>query len=240
MRVFFALLFLSFFLVDCAREDVIEKKTEAFDEIPPGIIEAKPCNTLYQGIIEMYPEHKHNSEKYANLFQPGTEKRIVLTKESEVYITFIAEGAGWANTFGYYTYDVNNPPGSSQDIEKIVLFPNVSADLLTQGSTLKLGDGTFPAGTVIGFFLIARGYENGLVHYTKSTVYTDTQLNKEGFQQHVLFKEGECGDIVLGFEDRVLSLEDCDFDYNDLIMTVADNVNELETTSFDLSSLAVL
>ena len=240
MRGFFVLLFLSFFLVDCTREDLDEKKTEAFEEIPPGIIEAKPCSTLYQGIIEMYPEHKHNNEVYAHLFEPGTEKRIVLTKESEVYVTFISEGAGWSNTFGYYTYDKNNPPGSVQDIEKIVLFPNVSADLLTQGATLRIGDGAFPAGTVIGFFLIARGYENGLVHYTKSTVYTDTQLNKEGFQQHVLFKEGDCGDIVLAFEDRVLSLEDCDFDYNDLIMTVADNVNELETTSFDLSSLSVL
>ena len=73
------MLFLSFFLVDCTREDLDEKKTEAFEEIPPGIIEAKPCSTLYQGIIEMYPEHKHNNEVYAHLFEPGTEKRIVLT-----------------------------------------------------------------------------------------------------------------------------------------------------------------
>ncbi len=235
----FATLFCLFF-IGCADDFSEKDNTEAFEELPPEIIASKPCNTLYQGIMAMYPEHKRNNESHSELFDPATEKRIVLTRETEVYASFISEGAGWANTFGYYTYNVNSPPGSSADVKKYVLFPNVSDDILEQGDMLQLGEGKFPAGTVIGFFLIARGYENGLVHYNKPTSYTDPHLNKNAYQQHILFKEGECGDIVLGFEDRALDHEDCDFDYNDIIMTVADNRDQLETVSFDLSAVKQL
>jgi hypothetical protein len=235
------LLCLSVFLFDCSgNEEAEEKKTEPFEELPPDIIASKPCSTLYQGIMQMYPEHKRNHETYTVLFEPTTLKQIVLKTDSEVYATFISEGAGWSNTFGYYTYDRNNPPGSPKDITKHVLFPNVTDAVLNSGDMLKLGNGKFKAGTVIGFFLIPRGYENGLVHYTKTTHYTDLQFNKNGYQQHILFKEGECGDIVLAFEDRALDLQDCDFDYNDIIMTVADNKDQLETVAFDLTNLVVL
>ncbi len=240
MRAIALAIMFCFFFAGCSEEFSEEDKTEAFEELPPEIIPSKPCSTLYQGIMDMYPEHKRNNEVYAELFNPATEKRIVLTRESEVYASFISEGAGWANTFGYYTYNVDNPPGSAADIKKHVLFPNVSDEILQQGDMLQLGEGTFPAGTVIGFFLIARGYEDGLVHYGKPTLYTDVNLNKNSYQQHILFKEGECGDIVLGFEDRTLDLADCDFDYNDIIMTVADNREQLETVSFDLSAVKQL
>lgn len=236
----FALLFCLLFAAGCQEDVSDENKTEAFEELPPDIIASKPCSTLYQGIMAMYPENKRNNEVHSELFDPATEKRIVLTRETEVYTAFISEGAGWANTFGYYTYNVNSPPGSPDDIKKHVVFPNVSDQVLNQGDMLQLGDGPFPAGTVIGFFLIARGYENGLVHYGKPTSYTDVHLNKNGYQQHILFKEGECGDIVLGFEDRTLDHQDCDFDYNDIIMTVADNAEQLETVSFDLSGVKQL
>jgi hypothetical protein len=236
-----ALLLLSLVFSYCSEKDEVEeKKTEAFEEIPQGIIESKPCSTLYQGIMEMYPEHKRNNEVYAQLFTVDAEKRIVLTKDSEVYVTFISEGAGWSNTLGYYTYDASNPPGSTGDFQKVVLFPNINNEVLNQGDMLQLGDGKFKAGTAIGFFLITRGYENGLVYYDKTTHYTDINLNKNSFQQHILFKEGACGDIVLAFEDRLLDMTDCDFDYNDIIMTVADNKENLQTTAFDVSKLVIL
>lgn len=234
------LLLFSVFLVMCGTEEKEEKKTEQFEELPDEIIASKPCSTLYKGIMDMFPESKKNNEVYAPLFSGSSERRIVLTKESEVYVTYISEGAGWANTFGYYTYNEKSPPGSSKDIEKIVVFPHIAEGVLSQGAMLKIGDGTFPAGTVIGFFLITRGWEDGIVNYTKLTHYTDVNLNKNNYQQHILFKEGECGDIVLAFEDRALDLTDCDFDYNDVILTVADNKDQLETTSFKLANLVML
>jgi hypothetical protein len=234
------LLLLALFFFECGQDDENEKTTEPFEEVPDGIVASKPCSTLYQGIMEMFMEHKRNHEKYTDLFAGGAEKRIVLTKDSEVYVSFISEGAGWANTFGYYTYNENNPPGSPSDIEKIVVFPHISQDVLEQGDMLQLGDGPFPAGTVVGFFLIMRGWQNGVVDYRKGTHYTDMNLNHNGYQQHILFKEGECSDIVLAFEDRTLDFEDCDFDYNDVILTVADNKEQLETTSFKLANLVNL
>jgi hypothetical protein len=240
MKAYALLLLLSlFFLIQC-RDDEDEKTTEAFEEVPEAIIPSKPCSTLYKGIMDMFGEHKRNDEKYQSLFSASAERRIVLTKESEVYVSFISEGAGWENTFGYYIYNQNDPPGSSKDIDKIVVFPHVSDQVLTQGDMLKLGEGKFPAGTVIGFFLIMRGWESGVVNYTKGTHYTDLNLNKNSYQQHILFKEGDCGDIVLAFEDRTLDFADCDFDYNDVILTVADNPNQLETTSFALENVIML
>jgi hypothetical protein len=235
--IVFALLFL--ILYSCSEEEQ-EKTTEAFEEIPAGIVESKPCSTLYKGIMDMWMEHKHNNEIHQVLFTAEAEKKIVLTRDSEVYVTFISEGAGWANTFGWYSYKTGKTPGGPSDINKHVLFPHVSNEVLKQGDMLRVGDGPFEAGTVIGFFLISRGWEDGIVDYTKRTIYTNTGWNRNDYQQHVLFKEGECGDIVLGFEDRFLDMQDCDFDYNDIIMTIADNSEQLETTSFDLSKLVVM
>lgn len=229
----------SLFMFQCGDESE-EKKREAFEEVPDRIIESKPCNTLYQGIMQMFMENKRNHEKYDNLFQATAQKRIVLTRNSPVYVTFISEGAGWSNSFGYYTYNEDSPPGSSKDIEKKVVFPHISDAVLKQGDMLQLGDGEFPKGTVIGFFMIARGWENGFVNYTKSTHYTDANLNHNAYQQHILFKEGACSDIVLAFEDRTLDLPDCDFDYNDIILTIADNKDQLQNTSFDEKNLVVL
>lgn len=240
MKLKLLLVLLSLVFSFCSEKEEEEKKTEPFEELPPDIIASKPCTTLYQGIMEMYPEHKRNNEVYSQLFAANAEKRIILTKDSEVFITFISEGAGWSNTLGYYAYNLNDPPGSPSDTDKKVLFPNINDEVLNTGDMLQIGDGEWPAGSVIGFFLIPRGYENGLVHYTKTSLYTDINLNKNSYQQHILFKEGECGDIVLAFEDRLQDLADCDFDYNDIIMTVADNKEQLETTSFDLTNLVVL
>jgi len=240
MKALALLLLLSLFSFSCSDDEKEEKKSEPFEELPPGIVESKPCSTLYKGIMDMFREHNNNSEAYAQLFSTTVERKILITRESEVFVSFISEGAGWANTFGWYSYNVNNPPGSAKDIEKHVMFPHVSDEILTQGDMLKVGDGTFKAGTVIGFFLISRGWENGVVNYTKQTLYTDPQLNKNQYQQHVLFKEGDCGDIVLGFEDRNLDMEDCDFDYNDIIMTISDNNQQLETVNFDLTKIVVL
>ncbi|HYF69574.1 MAG TPA: DUF4114 domain-containing protein [Ohtaekwangia sp.] len=232
-------LLLALFFIGCS-EDPDEKTTEEFDELPAGIVESKPCSTLYKGIMDMLVEHENNSDLYTNLFSNEAEKKILITRSSDVYVSFISEGAGWANTFGWYSYNQDNPPGSPKDIEKHVLFPHVSNEVLKQGDMLKVGDAPFEAGTVIGFFLISRGWENGVVNYTKETLYTNSGWNDNNYQQHVLFKEGDCGDIVLGFEDRLLDMTDCDFDYNDIIMTIADNNQQLETTAFDLNNVIVM
>jgi hypothetical protein len=242
MRASAFLLLLAIILFQCRNEEeeMEEKTSEAFDEVPAAIIPSKPCTTLYQGIMEMFMESRRNNDLHNILFASGAEKNIVLTQESEVYITFISEGAGWANALGYYTYNISDPPDADSELEKIILFPHVSDQVLNQGDMLQIGQGKFPAGTVIGFCLITRGWENGSVNYARPTIYTDINLNRNNYQQHVLFKEGECGDIVLGLEDRFQDQQDCDFDYNDVIFTIADNKNSLETVNFDLDAMVIL
>jgi Domain of unknown function (DUF4114) len=213
--------------------------------LPPVIIPTKPCATLYDKIISMFPESTNNMITNPDLFAVTANKRILLTQESEVYITYVSEGAGWKNSFGYYTYDVNNPPTSAEALTKTILFPNVSGvgegGALNTGDMVQVGTGKFKAGTVVGFYLIAQGWANGLVTDGRYTLYTDQNLNINDHQQHLLFKEKTCGDIVMTFEDidqdDHLSYQDNDF--NDIIFTISDNKNQKVTTSFDMTNLVI-
>ena len=55
------------------------------------------------------------------------ETNIIITEETEVFITYIHECAGFRNVLGYYTYDVNNPPTTAPTDEEVtIIFPNIS------------------------------------------------------------------------------------------------------------------
>lgn len=171
------------------------------------------------------------------------QKKILITRETEVYVTFISEGAYYQNSFGWYEYDNSAEPPSQSNLNKRMLFPNVSQPPLKTGDKLQLGSHKFAPGTVIGFFLIIEGWQNGVVKYDAKTHFTDTYLNENGAQQHTLFREKECGDIVLTFEDLPLSDTSnplYDKDYEDIIFTVSDNSGNLQTTSFDTEHMIVL
>lgn len=104
------------------------------------------------------------------------------------------------------------------------------------GDMVQLGSEKFPAGTVIGFFLVLRGWDNGTVNMSNQKLYTDFKFNPNGQQQHILYKEKDCGDIVLAFEDKVIG-ENSDDDFNDILFTITDNRDNLEVTSFDLRNI---
>ena len=89
---------------------------------------------------------------------------------------------------------------------------------------------------MIGFFLVFQGWDHGSINYDKPIEYTNYNLNTGGHQQHIFFKQKDCGDYVLAFEDQPLD-DNADFDFNDMIFTVSDNQNENETTSFELEGL---
>jgi hypothetical protein len=213
------------------------------DGLPPVIIPTKPCPTLYTNIMDMFPEDVNNMTTNPNLFSNSANKRILLTKETEIYVTFISEGAGWKNSFGYYTYDVNNPPTSVSSLQKAILFPNVSGvgegGGLNTGDMVQVGTGKFKAGTVVGFYLISEGWNNGLITDGRYILYTDQNLNINGHQQHMLFKEKTCGDIVMTFEDidqdDHISFQDNDF--NDIIFTISDNKEQKINTAIDITKM---
>ncbi len=220
-------------LVSC-RENIVLLK-----EIPDKIIATKPCSTLYSRILDLFPESK-NVLLQPKLFADTLQKNITITKESEVYLTFISESTGFSNTLGWYSYNRSAVPQNSRDFEWHILFPNVSSHILRAGDRLKLRDQKFEKGTVIGFFLIFKGWQNGAIDYTKLTHFTNILLNKDQLQQHILFEEKVCGDMVLTFEDIPMNQFDCDHDFNDIIFTISDNNANLVNSSFEQSNLIKL
>jgi hypothetical protein len=214
---------------------------ERFREVPPvptDIFKIDLCPTLLANATALFPESKNNQEKYTQLFADGAQKRIVLTKDANVYVSFVTEGASIGNVLGYYIYNSASTPGSSEDISKELVFPNIDKAYLAAGDSRQLGTAQLKAGTVIGFFLIVGGYRNGGVYFKKPTFYTDAGWNQDDARQHVLYQDQECGSIVIGFEDKISDTGDRDF--NDIIFTVSDNVNDQETTSFDVQNVVAL
>jgi len=204
------------------------------DQVPDDIIQTVPCPTLYSRILELFPEHSRHSRDV--LFSDTIQKQVVLKKESQVFVTYISEGAGYRNTFGWYAYNKSSPPSSASQLQLNVLFPDVSNTVLHSGDRLLLQDQSFAAGTVIGFFLIVGGWqEDGTIDWTKQTIYTDYQFNPSQAQLHILFEEKTCGDIVLAFEDMGTTGEPqgSDNDFNDILFTVSDNNSDLVNTAFE-------
>ena len=230
-RILFVLLLLSFACDD-------EEKFQEVAPVPGDVFHVDLCPTLVGNVTTLFPESQNNQEKYDQLFSDGTQQRIVLTKDTDVYVSFVAEAANIGNVLGYYTYNASATPGSPEDINKELIFPNVDNAYLSPGDTRKLGTTQLKAGTVIGFFLIVGGYRNDGVYFKRPTSYTDHQWNTDGARQHVLYRESECGAIVVGFEDKNSSTADKDF--NDIIFTVSDNTNDQANTSFDIQNVVTL
>jgi hypothetical protein len=191
--------------------------------------QTEPCVTLWDRIVELLPEQKtiHNSGHPSHdLSMSGLPGTVRLTGDGPVYITFIHNGAGWNNSFGYYTYQEGNAPSTPDEIEKIIIYPFVNRDsngkLRQQGERVRLGadNKIFPAGTVIGFYVVTQGWDNPGNQMVAGlyTVYSTPAFNPEGIRKHVLFLEESCLNIVLGFEDR---LTGSDEDFNDIIFTIS-------------------
>ena len=219
------------------------KDEEVFVEITPipeDIFNVELCPTLVGNALSLFPESRNNMETHTQLFTGDTQQRIVLTKDTDVFVTFVTEAATIGNVLGYYIYNQNNVPGSPEDIDKQLIFPNVDKSYLNPGDTRRLGSTQLKAGTVIGFFLIVGGYRNDGVYFKRPTSYTDQSWNAEQAKQHVMYQESECSAIIIGFEDKNSATADKDF--NDIIFTVSDNVDvpRKPTTSFDLQNVVTL
>lgn len=220
----------------------IKDTDETISELPKELIRTKLDSTIYSDILKLFPNSINATNRYPLLFSDTIEKRIVLTEETEIFITYVAENANFRNTLGWYSYTPGKEPTSIKDINIHLLFPNISGKgeggELNQGDMMQLGNVKFPKGTAIGFFLIVNGWQNGLINYKAQTHYTDYFLNPGGYQQHILFKLKDSKHIILGFED--LEYEGSDKDYNDILLIVSDNKDNLETIFFELDNLAKL
>jgi hypothetical protein len=179
---------------------------------------------------EKYPVPSYNPQYITT----QTQTNIELVQESDVWVTFVSEGAGYMNVLGYYTYNTSNPSTTMPINSEIkIIFPNVSAQGsgggLIAGDRVKLG--TFPAGTGIGWVLLANAWKGGTtgVGTPNWKLFSNPLFNPEAAAalkyHNVLLYDNSTSRIVLGFEDIRRDNTSCDNDFNDAIFYITASTN---------------
>jgi len=198
-----------------------------YDEIgvPDCIEPYELCDALAAHIDMALPERVNALENHPEYFL-NENLEIELDEDAELSVVFISEGAGFKNSFGYYHYPTNNPPQSAEDLEPSmhIIFANASEEF--SGGNLHAGDmvnipNEFPAGTTVGFFMLANAWDNGVITEGLYQHYTRKEFNYHGLQQHLLMNDSACGSVIIGIEDILSDRGDKDF--NDLVFEVLIN-----------------
>lgn len=182
--------------------------------------------TLFKFIDSILPAGQDVTKTNPGLLSSNSD--LSMTEKSEVFITFVAEGASQLNTLAFYSYPTSNPPRKSADLQNITyMFPNASLEGWAGGG-LKPGDkikiGTFEKGMSIGFVLIEKGWDSasGKVNPVGNHFCSNEILNPEtdpNLKKHtVLVKYPKENKIFIGFEDMMRSEPSCDHDFNDIII----------------------
>ncbi len=186
-------------------------------------------NQFLSNVNSTLPEQQPVPTYHPQYIAQGTETDVKLTEACDVWVTFVAEGAGYKNVLGFYTYNTSNPPTNVNQIGNItIVFPNASMTNsgggLNPGNKVKIG--TFPAGTGIGWVLIADGWRNATVTNGYHMVYSNPAFNPEttpSLKRHnvFLFDQGRSL-FLIGFEDMRRD-QGSDNDFNDLVFYVKSN-----------------
>ena len=170
------------------------------------------------------PERTDLRTSHPELLSSTAIGDIRITQSSDVFITFVSQGAGVSNAVAFYTYPTNTPPASAKDIKTITyIFPNAGAGTpLQAGDKVKLG--RFEVGTSIGFVLLQGAWnpqyktlDNKAVHFCSNDVLNpevDPNLKKHA----VLINYAPENKILIGFEDIDRTTRDCDHDFNDVVL----------------------
>ncbi len=198
----------------------------------PAYLEGQPDvidSVLLKMIAAALPEQKAVPLFHPQYITQQAETEVKLTAATDVWVTFVAEGAGWKNTLGFYTYDLNNPPKSPEQIANLtVIFPNVSSagsgGALAAGSKVKIGH--FKANMGIGWFLVADGWRNNAVSQGNYVLYANAAFNPEptpAQRAHtVLLQDKASSKLILGFEDTRRD-QGSDNDFNDVLFYITAN-----------------
>lgn len=197
--------------------------------------------SMIQDINATMPEYQVLPNTHPQYFDAANVQNLLLNEASNVWVTFVHEGAGYKNVLGYYTYTQGDVPASVSDIDSIhIIYPNNSfqgsGGGLTAGNKVYLGQ--FPPGISIGWVLIADGFRNQTITTGNWIFYSDKHLNPEtsnSKKQHFVF----CNDIgrgkfLLGVED-IKRDQSSDNDFNDAVFYVtADPIQAVDVSRMPL------
>lgn len=191
----------------------------------PDVVSA----SLLSYVNASLPESKPLTQTHPEYLASTAVSNLNIVKKADVWITFVAEGAGNLNSLAFYTYPTGSAPATEADIKNATLvFPNASGN--GSGGGLKPGDkvkiGTFDPGTTVGFVLIGNGWTGKGVNTSSTKFYSDTQLNPEtkaDIKRHVAVLYDDVHKLTLiGFED-LNRTSGSDNDFNDLVFYASSN-----------------
>jgi len=181
-------------------------------------------------VSETLPETKKLTTTHPEYLDDANQLNIKIDELADVWVTIVHEGAGYTNALGFFTFPVGHPPASADQITDIkIIFPNAS--LQGSGGGLNAGDkvyiGQFPAGTMIGWVLIANGWNNKAVNDGYGSLYSLKELNPEtsmSLKQHtILVWDDQTQRLLFSFEDMNRSSSGCDQDFNDVVFYATAN-----------------
>lgn len=185
----------------------------------PDPIDASLISTVNASL----PESQAVPTTNPTYLNPINQTDLALTTAGDVWITFIHEGAGALNSFGFYTYDKHNPPQTISDIGKIkIILPNASA--AGSGGGLVAGDkiylGNYPANTGFGWVIFQNAWNGSGINVNATKFFSNGSFNPEHIaskKQHVVqLVDNNRQMILVGIED-VLRTSNSDEDFNDLV-----------------------
>lgn len=192
---------------------------------PNDVIDA----ALLSDVNTALPEYQPVPAYHPQYLEPTNETNLEIQKPSNVWVTFLHEGAGYRNVLCYYKYKLNHPPASANEIDTLyTIFPNVS--YLNSGGGLISGNkvalGIFQPGEVIGWALMANAYNGSGISSGASIFYSNSNLNPEtnaSLKKHcILLNDLNREKLILSFED-INRQSSCDNDFNDAIFYVTAN-----------------
>lgn len=183
---------------------------------------------------ELIIEGRTAPEKY---LQSDTRlNNLIFNSKANVIVTFLHEGAGYQNSFGFFTYNSATEPTSTAEVESTrILFPNASyrgsGGYLSSGDSVSLGELDPALGDdSIGFWLAANGWSQNQGHGSPDNhFYSVDALNPEHDEtdrKHMLLIAGEVNEVTntqrlwVAVEDINFDSGRSDRDYNDLIMQI--------------------
>ena len=210
-------------------------------EATPDVIETSLLNYVNASL----PEGKPLTTTHPQYLATSAANNIVVSQTSDVFITFVSEGASFLNTLAYYSYDSDDAPVNSNlggllgGIDKITMvFPNASA--YQSGGGLNSGDkvklGRFEAGTTIAFVLLQNAWTGAGISTSSTKFYSETKFNPEltsSRKKHSALIYDDLHKVyIIGFEDTNRDGTSSDNDFNDLVVYATSNpVNGLSTTN---------
>lgn len=185
------------------------------DTIPPAMLSF---------VDSILPDGVNLAINQPQLFTSTTSADIVITKPSDIFITFVSGGTGNSNSIAFYTYPTNHPPTSASDIKLITyVFPNAGhLTPLVAGNKAELG--RFNVGTTIGFVLMQNAWDttsrtlnNDAVHFC-TTDALNPEVDPKLKRHAVLVDYAPTNQLLIGFDDTNRTSPNCDNDFNDTVI----------------------